>query len=287
MNAIKIFTVALFLLVVSNLYSQTGEAKSLEIGNKWFYKRIIMYEDTLNYYQEVIGDTAIQNKQYAVILDNRKDTLYWFQRADSSKIFSFNTNVMEEYVVVDFSTPDTAWTFYMIKNDTIFFWDYWRARQCHYTGGGIGEYAYCYIKGIGKSEWSYFGHSPEEYEELIAGIIEGEFYGDSTVLSIDRLSEENIRGFSLYHNFPNPFNPSTMIRYEIPGQARNDNMLVVLKIYDVLGNEIATLVNEEKPAGVYEVEFTAAQNSILSSGIYFYQLKTGSFIETKKMLMLK
>jgi len=95
--------------------------------------------------------------------------------------------------------------------------------------------------------------------------------------------------FQLYNNYPNPFNPSTMIRYEIPGQARNDNMLVVLKVYDVLGNEIATLVNEEKPAGSYEVEFNSRGliHQTLPSGIYFYQLKAGSFIETKKMILLK
>jgi len=80
-----------------------------------------------------------------------------------------------------------------------------------------------------------------------------------------------------------------MIRYEIPVQARNDNILVVLTVYDVLGNEIATLVNEEKPAGEYEVEFSVGQNSILSlsSGIYFYQLRAGSYVETKKMVLIK
>ena len=95
--------------------------------------------------------------------------------------------------------------------------------------------------------------------------------------------------FSLSQNYPNPFNPSTTIRYEIPGQARNDNLLVVLKVYDVLGNEVATLVNEEKPAGSYEVEFSVGQNSILSisSGIYFYQLRAGKFVHTKKMILLK
>ena len=92
--------------------------------------------------------------------------------------------------------------------------------------------------------------------------------------------------YSLSQNYPNPFNPSTMIRYEIPGQA--DNILVVIKVYDVLGNEIATLVNEEKPAGTYEVEFNPASGiRYPASGIYFYQLKAGSFIQTKKMVMMK
>ena len=85
--------------------------------------------------------------------------------------------------------------------------------------------------------------------------------------------------FSLEQNYPNPFNPSTSIKYRV-----SSNSQVSLKVYDVLGNEVATLVNEEKPAGSYEVKFDA---SGLTSGIYFYTLATGSFIETKKMILLK
>ncbi|MBE7475147.1 MAG: T9SS type A sorting domain-containing protein [Ignavibacteriota bacterium] len=90
--------------------------------------------------------------------------------------------------------------------------------------------------------------------------------------------------FVLFQNYPNPFNPNTVIRFEIPGQARNDNVLVTLKIYDILGNEIVTLVNEEKQSGVYEVEFDA---SSLASGMYLYKLQAGSFIQTKKMILTK
>jgi len=85
--------------------------------------------------------------------------------------------------------------------------------------------------------------------------------------------------FILEQNFPNPFNPSTKIKYSVP-QSSN----VVIKVYDILGNEIETLVNEEKPAGTYELTWYAEG---LSSGVYFYQLKAGEFIQTKKMLLLK
>jgi hypothetical protein len=97
--------------------------------------------------------------------------------------------------------------------------------------------------------------------------------------------DELPKEFSLLQNYPNPFNPTTKINYEIPligGDERGE--FVTLKVYDVLGNEVATLVNEEKPAGEYEVEFDGSE---LSSGIYFYQLKTGSFIESKKMILMK
>ena len=92
-------------------------------------------------------------------------------------------------------------------------------------------------------------------------------------------TQETISEFSLEQNYPNPFNPSTNIRFRI-----SDFVLVSLKIFDVLGNEVATLINEEKPEGSYEVEFRA---NGLSSGIYFYQLQAGSFINTKKMLLVK
>ena len=93
--------------------------------------------------------------------------------------------------------------------------------------------------------------------------------------------------FALEQNYPNPFNPTTKIKYTIPSVGTSLMkflQFVQLKVYDVLGNEVATLVNEEKPAGSYEVTFDASQ---LSSGIYFYTLKAGSFTETKKMAMMK
>jgi len=88
-----------------------------------------------------------------------------------------------------------------------------------------------------------------------------------------------IAEFYLEQNYPNPFNPATKIKYSV-SQTSN----VVIKVFDILGNEIKTLVNEEKPVGSYELEFNAAT---LSSGIYFYRLQTGDFIETKKMVLMK
>ncbi|MFZ2324732.1 MAG: T9SS type A sorting domain-containing protein [Ignavibacteriaceae bacterium] len=85
--------------------------------------------------------------------------------------------------------------------------------------------------------------------------------------------------YDLSQNFPNPFNPSTTIKYQLPQDG-----LVTLKIYDILGSEIATLVNEEKPAGKYEVNFNASQ---LASGIYIYKIQAGNFISSKKMILLK
>jgi hypothetical protein len=85
--------------------------------------------------------------------------------------------------------------------------------------------------------------------------------------------------FQLNQNYPNPFNPSTKITYNLPS-----NSVVRLKVYDVLGKKVADLVNKEQAAGFYEINFDASN---LSSGVYFYRLETGSFVKTKKMLLMK
>jgi len=96
----------------------------------------------------------------------------------------------------------------------------------------------------------------------------------------------SITKFELAQNYPNPFNPSTKIKYLIPNviQGGGEGSKVQLKVYDVLGNEGVTLVDEFKPAGSYAVEFNASN---LSSGVYFYKLQSGNFVETKKMILLR
>jgi len=100
--------------------------------------------------------------------------------------------------------------------------------------------------------------------------------------------EVKIYSFNLEQNYPNPFNPTTAIRFTIPSNVKRETSNVTLKVYDVLGNEVVTLVNEEKPAGLYEVEFQSAVGSRqLASGIYYYQLRAGGFVETKKIVLLR
>ncbi len=85
--------------------------------------------------------------------------------------------------------------------------------------------------------------------------------------------------FVLAQNYPNPFNPSTIIRYELPTTSD-----VSLKIFDMLGREVTTLVNTRQAAGTYEVNFNATG---LASGVYFYRLQAGPFMQTKKMMLVK
>ncbi len=100
---------------------------------------------------------------------------------------------------------------------------------------------------------------------------------DSIFTSVS--DHEVVNNFSLEQNYPNPFNPSTVIRFQI-----SKREFVTLKVYDILGREVATLINDEKPAGNYNVEFNA-QN--LTSGVYVYRLQAGKFSDVKKLLLLK
>jgi hypothetical protein len=101
---------------------------------------------------------------------------------------------------------------------------------------------------------------------------------DITV-DVEDVQAEVPTDYTLYQNYPNPFNPSTKIKFVIPKSSS-----VNLKVYNVLGKEAATLVNEKRLAGSYEVEFDASR---LPSGVYFYKLQAGSFAETKKMVLLR
>ena len=101
------------------------------------------------------------------------------------------------------------------------------------------------------------------------------FTGPAAVEQINGLSQD----FYLSQNYPNPFNPSTKIHFSIP--ERSD---ITLKVFDVLGKEVATLLNEEKNAGNYQVDFSGYG---LPSGIYFYTLNAGNFTETKKLVLMK
>jgi len=118
---------------------------------------------------------------------------------------------------------------------------------------------------------------PQGPQKILLGcVIDGDTLGTLTSVVGEVLMPNE---FLLYQNFPNPFNPNTTIRFQIPHYS-----LVELKIFDLLGREISTLINEEKPAGIYDISFNGSN---LSSGIYIYRLKTDDKIITNKMILLK
>jgi phosphatidylserine/phosphatidylglycerophosphate/cardiolipin synthase-like enzyme len=145
----------------------------------------------------------------------------------------------------------------------------------------------------GSQNWSFSGENRNNENTLIvqsarvANLYLQEFAAryyeaggiDSIFVSVELLDPQVPASFSLLQNYPNPFNPSTKIQYSLPS-----NRLVALKVYDLLGREVATLVNEKQAAGSYQVEFST---NGFASGVYFYRLRAGSSVETKKMLLMK
>ncbi len=122
-------------------------------------------------------------------------------------------------------------------------------------------------------------------DNLNPGYSLGEIYAADNALGKATVKSKNFDGlssvteYSLSQNFPNPFNPSTTINYQIPQTG-----FVTLKIYDILGKEVTTLVNEQKNQGRYSINFDASR---LASGVYIYQLRVNVYVSSKKMLLLK
>ena len=150
----------------------------------------------------------------------------------------------------------------------------------------------CYGPGSSTSQrvnWSYQLTSAEAADYTIANIFSKNSSPDFSFdwMPINPVVTETQKNntmelpqsYKLFQNYPNPFNPSTVIRYAIPKSG-----MVTLKIYDILGRLVKTLVSGQKAAGTYNVEFKADE---LSSGIYFYSLRAGNFVQTHKMLLLK
>ena len=145
------------------------------------------------------------------------------------------------------------------------------------------------------NNWKVKSYVPSSNVDLsIVGIPAFSVPGLETniILPVTNVEDEfiQINNFELYQNYPNPFNPSTKIRYSISNSTLIgvEGSPVQLKVFDILGNEIVTLVNEEQPSGFYEVEFNPGSSiNVPASGIYFYQLKVGNLIQSKKMTLLK
>ena len=156
-----------------------------------------------------------------------------------------------------------------------------------------GCYRRTFAKNIGEAGYSCSGMQGSSHADLLGCIINGVVYGDTTFITgIERISSEIPSSFNLCQNYPNPFNPTTKIKFGIPtplaplyqrgeGVAGGFTRLI---IYDILGREITTLVNEKLSPGTYEVDF---DGSNYPSGVYFYTLKTESFSQTNKMILLK
>jgi hypothetical protein len=142
---------------------------------------------------------------------------------------------------------------------------------------------------IGKYQVLYFSDSITGWAAgnnygVLGGVIHTVNGGGQIIyVGINNLSNEIPEDFKLFQNYPNPFNPISKIKYQI-SKTHFKNQKVILSIYNVLGEEIAVLVNKEQEAGYYEVEFDGTN---YPSGVYFYKLTVGEYSETKKMVLVR
>jgi hypothetical protein len=260
----------------------------LRIGNEW------NYSVSASSLTEKLSDSlTIKGKLYFGLVRYMTEPEYWL-REYNNHYYCLNVKDSTEFQLFDF-TADTgaSWDLpsgydcsfgnkitLISKNDTIstpagtFYncFNFQHTTDC--SDGGI--YNTWFVKEIGKIKYR---------EESKSGMKEYYLSNYKVITSVgSNNNSRKIGGFKLFQNYPNPFNPETVISWQLPAGS-----YITLKIYDILGNEVTTLVDEYQTAGEHSATFSTQQtiSQRLSSGIYFYQLKAGSNILTKKMLYLK
>jgi hypothetical protein len=259
----------------------------LQIGNSWTYHIYSRSSDIFDpsysdYYKKyTIVDTAIVdgNKYYKIdspiFVGIRGEYL---RIGEENGIFYTDNFPLFDFTAVNGDTLETEYfiTFFTGNEIDTCFGEKVIVKK--YTDYSLTSGNWKFAQGIGMIDRYFtfdFGYGTET---LVGAVIDGKVYGDTTVVSVK--NEINIPNqFDLSQNYPNPFNPSTMIEYSVPS-----NRHVNLKVFDILGREVATLVNEQKSAGSYQVNFNAEN---IPSGVYIYKLSSGNYTTSRKMLMIK
>jgi hypothetical protein len=294
-----------FAIGVNSQPSQFADYFPLNVGNVYVYKYRVTspcMPPSVSYFKmRIVKDTIAFGKKYFLLNSVRYNGWYRFD--------STNGNLLKFY-------PGNGCSQYL--NDRIYdslaskFGDYYQGcvigptlfRQCIDTSNitflgitrkskkflrmGAFTERPRYMKGIGMVTQESGEPDICNYDTLLGCFVNGVLFGDTLLTSIMPLNSEIPDKYSLSQNYPNPFNPVTKILFEIPsaegyGFSRGVG-LTTLRIYDIAGREVETLVNQAMQPGVYEVTFDARG---LSSGIYFYRLEAGNYTETKRMVLLK
>jgi hypothetical protein len=282
------FAVILAFVIVETSFSQPV-VYPLEPGTRWQFSYLPGLEGDPTAPLRVLRDTILSNgKHYAAIQYNDSSTTK-FERLSSDSVFACETPFQQEHLLYRFTRNkgDTVSTFShgiwdttdVILQDTSTYTLFgtlrriWRFRIDVRLFIDDEEYVTIAdslgIVGISTS----FGY----FCTLQGAVINGRVFG---IIAGVRAPEDPLGTASaLSQNYPNPFNPSTTIKFELP-----KSTMVRLSVYDMLGREVSVLVNERREAGVHEVKFDA---SGLSSGVYFYRLTAGTFVQARKLLLLK
>ncbi len=288
------------LLLLSTVFSINSIAQSsnfyfpLEVGNKWFYKQYSqayplgepIYSKTIQQIWRVVERQQINLNNTTALVETSKrineqnDT---FETADTILI-NQNNNIITVF-------PNKL---FLWQNS--FSFDVLSCRSYlsnlfskHYTSYVFGDFLYhVFTDSIGFSV--YNGQAMKGFLEtyVVGCILNGKKYGEvleNYLVNVDDKPSNIPSGFSLSQNYPNPFNPETTVNYQLPTAA-----FVTLKVYDLLGRVVATLVNEHKQAGNYKATLNVGhieRSREMASGIYFYRLQAGTYNQTRKLILMK
>lgn len=276
----------------------TNSAKyfPLSVGNSWTYLAVNQFYQSYYYKKTVYRDTIINNKKYFfygshqnngewIRYDSIKSNLLVFSTNGGCSFYS-NDRIIDSLAAKKNDNINCQYQTYFTRecidtSDATIFNTTVKSKSFRRDGLTFGIVTYAQNFGIISS---CTGEPPpcNGYSTLVGCVIDGTVYGDTSMaVRVKQVGELIPEKYFFYQNFPNPFNPSTTISFDIPQSA-----FVKLTVYDALGREVATLVNENLPAGSYNYRFTT-DNYQLPSGIYFYHLSAGDFSETKRMVLLK
>jgi len=254
----------------------------LSVGNKWFFSRGI--DGVIKLKLEVERDTLLSDGFTYAKLNmfymptGSVEEGYSYLRQEGNKIIKY-----PDKIILDFNMEigDSVSTFkntqYSAILSGIYLYNIFGRYLSTYEFSFASSDYYSYSDSIGFRTLYSANWNNLQPEYLLGCVIDGFVYGNTItdIKSENKLPDK----FYLSQNYPNPFNPITKLSWQSPVGGWQ-----TLKVYDVLGNEVATLVDEFRPAGNYEVDFNANK---LSSGVYLYKLQAGSFVETKKMILMK
>lgn len=301
MKRLTVFILLIFCTLQTDAFSQdTNSAKyfPLRVGNVWVYRNTfspIPFPPFISKTQ-IFRDTIIESKKYYyygqypnsasarwIRYDSATGNLLTRANGDGCSVYP-NDKIMDSLS----SSPGdlvTCWfqskiTRLCLSEGDVTVFNNFLTQGKEFKHDGLIYTLTKYAKGFGIIS-SCSGEPPpcSGFSDLKGCVIDGIVYGDTTLTNVRQLSSNVPENFSLSQNFPNPFNPKTIINYELQ---ITDH--VVLKVFDVNGKEVATLVNEKQSAGSYDVEF---DGSFLASGVYFYRIEAGEFTEMKRMIILK
>lgn len=293
---IILFIVWLFVLNVEGKAADTVSAKyfPLEVGNSYTYLTVNIFFQQSKRKATITKDSIINGKKYFYCYNFPGIMPGWI-RYDSSR-----SNLLKYSAVQSCSNYSNELIIdslgMSVNNSINCFFESVSLRKCTGTGSqmffsqmrntktflhdGLIYSNVTYAEGIGIT--SYCSGEPppcESYTTLTGCVLNGVVYGDTLLTGVEQISTNIPDKFYLAQNYPNPFNPETVISFAVPKSS-----FVSLKIYNILGNETAVLVNEEMQTGYYNYKWNG-QN--FPSGIYYYKLEADKFSETRKMILVK